>query len=396
MNALKNQTRRVLYLTPVITFLGFLDTHLLIPVMALYASSLGASTWMVGLIVGVYSIINTPANIIFGRLIDRIGCKVPLIVGLIGDVLSMILYVFTLTPLHLVVVRLLHGASGALVAPSTMSLIADSSTKGKKGRAMAFYGMALASASLVGYPLSGIISDRLGFDRLFIFGAIVVGFGVILSFLLPGNKQRAVTPENRQRNDDFRNILSLFTRKGLIPSYLGIFVQYFTFGGVVTLLPLHIEKLNMGSFETGMLLAVFSAAFIIIQLPCGYLSDRTGRLIPAAAGLLCITASLFLLPLMSTFAALAAVMGLYGIGYGFLFPSISALVTDHTKPEERGMATGIFHALLTAGVAVGAPVIGWIGGLTGTSFGLMIIPIPVILTLAVALICMKSYKASAN
>ena len=74
MNELQQpQSRGVLPITSVVTFLGFLDTHLLIPVMALYASGLGASVGIIGLIIGLYSITNTPANILFGRLIDRVG-----------------------------------------------------------------------------------------------------------------------------------------------------------------------------------------------------------------------------------------------------------------------------------------------------------------------------------
>ena len=85
------QRRRVLPIISVITFIGFLDTHLLIPVMALYASELGVSVGIIGLIIGLYSVTNTPANILFGRLIDRVGYKLPLIAGLIGDALSMLL-----------------------------------------------------------------------------------------------------------------------------------------------------------------------------------------------------------------------------------------------------------------------------------------------------------------
>jgi len=77
-------------------------------------------------------------------------------------------------------------------------------------------------------------------------------------------------------------------------------------------------------------------------------------------------------------------MALYGIAYGLLFPSISALVTDHTLPEEHGMATGVFHALLTGGVAIGAPVIGWIGQGIGVQAGLIFAPAVMILALAVA------------
>ena len=83
------------------------------------------------------------------------------------------------------------------------------------------------------------------------------------------------------------------------------------------------------------------------------------------------------------------VMALYGIVYGILFPSASALVVDHTLPEERGLATGLFHALLTAGVAIGAPIMGWVGGLAGIKIGLMLSTGAMVLALAVALINLK-------
>jgi len=44
MNELRQpRSRGVLPITSVVTFLGFLDTHLLLPVMALYASGPGVS-----------------------------------------------------------------------------------------------------------------------------------------------------------------------------------------------------------------------------------------------------------------------------------------------------------------------------------------------------------------
>ncbi|MBA7695617.1 putative MFS-type transporter YfcJ [subsurface metagenome] len=141
----------------------------------------------------------------------------------------------------------------------------------------------------------------------------------------------------------------------------------------------------MEVFHVGMLLAIFAIMFIILQLPTGALSDKVGRRIPIAAGLSLGVVSLVILPSVATFALLAVVMALYGIGYGMLFPSISALVADHTIPEERGMATGIFHALLTAGVAIGAPLMGWIGGMAGVEVGLALSSGIMVLALVIAL-----------
>ena len=107
----------------------------------------GASIGIIGLIIGLYSITNTPANILFGRLIERIGYRVPLIAGLIGDALGMFLYSVCRLPVHLALVRALHGTTGGMVGPATMSIIADYSDEAKKGRAMGFYGMSLAAAT---------------------------------------------------------------------------------------------------------------------------------------------------------------------------------------------------------------------------------------------------------
>ena len=388
MNELKRpQSRAALPIISVVTFFGFLDTHLLIPVMALYASTLGASAGIIGLIIGLYSVTNTPANILFGRLIDRVGYKLPLIAGLIGDALSMFLYSVCHLPIHLALVRVIHGTSGGLVGPATMSATADYSHKAQKGRAMSFYGMALAAATLVGYGLSGILVSRLGYQALFLFGAAVLMAGVVISLLLPRAGQRGNAPT--KTSPGFKKVKDLLKRRGLIVAYGCIFAQYFTFGGVVTLLPLHVRGLGMEAFHVGILLATFAIMFIIIQLPSGAFSDKVGRLTPTAIGLSLGIVSLVILPSVATFPLMAVVMALYGTAYGILFPSISALVTDHTTPEERGLATGIFHALLTAGVAIGAPVIGWVGEAAGVQLGLVLIPGIMVLALVVALTALK-------
>jgi len=383
------QYPRVLPIISVVTFIGFLDTHLLIPVMSLYASELGAGVGIAGLIIGLYSLTNTPANIVFGRLIDKIGHKLPLIAGLIGDAISMLLYSVCRLPIHLALVRVLHGTSGGMVGPATMSVIADQSERMRKGRTMAFYGMAMATATLVGYGLSSVLVNRLGYNAVFWFGAAILVVGVGLSQLLPGESKKGITVSKTPYGGGLKKVGDLLRNRGLVVAYCSIFAQYFTFGGVVTLLPFYIEGLEMEAFHVGMLLATFAVMFIIVQFPGGALSDRLGRRIPAVLGLSLGIISLVILPLQTTFPLLAVVMGLYGVAYGLLFPSISAMVVDHTLPEERGTATGVFHALLTAGVAVGAPVMGWVGQGVGISLGLMLTPCIMALALVVALAALR-------
>jgi predicted MFS family arabinose efflux permease len=76
----------------------------------------------------------------------------------------------------------------------------------------------------------------------------------------------------------------------------------------------------------------------------------------------------------------------YGAAFGAIFPSISAMVAENTSEFERGMATGIFHALLTAGVAVGALTAGWAGDSLGVKAGLLTSPTMMVVALTVAIV----------
>ena len=388
--AAQHKTKNALPFIGVVTFLGFLDTHLLIPVMALYAYELGAGIGTVGLIIGLYSIVNTPANVFLGRLVDRVGYKLPLVVGLLGDTLSMFLYTLCRLPLHLALVRLLHGLTGGIVGPATMSAIAFHSGENRRGRAMAVYGISLAAATLVGYGLSGFVASRLDYQAVFWVGGAFLFVGVVLGLFLPGSARRSASELKLSGDTGWRKASDLMRRRGLIVPYTAIFAQYFSFGGVVTLLPLHMKNLGLEAFHIGIVLAAFAVMFIILQMPVGALSDRLGRVGLTMAGLALGIIALALLPSMNSFAWLVVVMAVYGVAYGMIFPSISAMVTDYTGPEERGLGTGIFHALLTAGVAIGAPVIGWAGGLLGIKPGLMLSAGIMVLALAVALVNRKN------
>lgn len=362
--SMHSQSKWVIPLVSLVTFVGFLDTHLLLPLMALYASSLGAGAGIIGIIIGLYSITNTGANVLFGRLVDRIGYKFPLLAGLLGDAVCMLLYTICRLPVHLAVVRAAHGTSGGMVGPATMSATANLSGR-EKGRAMGIYGMSISAASLVGFGVSAVLVARYGYTGVFFFGALLLFFGMGGSLFLPRVKKSI--PE---LSSSGISRMTLFKRKGLTIAYCSIFSQYFTLGGIVTLLPLYIAGLEMEAFHVGMLLAIFSIISLVLQVPSGILSDKVGR-VPLVVISLCLcTVSVILIPFMMAFVLLAGTMILYGAAHGMLFPSISALIADNTLPEERGTATGAFHALITIGTAVGAPVTGWLGEVVGVKGGL--------------------------
>src|SRR5256885_13430050 len=149
------------------TMLGTMDSNALVPIIALYAKAVGADLLQIGVIVGLFSAVHAPANLFFGRIADRLGRKLPLQVGLGWDAVSLFLYSVATTPLLLALVRISHGIGSGFVGPSSMAIMADTSQRERKGRAMAGYGMCPPFAAAHGFGMAGPLVARDGLPVLF-------------------------------------------------------------------------------------------------------------------------------------------------------------------------------------------------------------------------------------
>jgi MFS family permease len=383
-----------LFVISILNFISFLDTTILIPIIALYATTLDIGPGTVGFIIGLYSIVNSPTNLFSGRLIDRIGYRIPLLIGMAGSAACMFGYSLVRLPFQLGLIRALHGFFGGTKSPSMMSAFSAKADERGRGRTMGFYGMSIAFANLVGFGISGAIVSSRGYPVLFYLGTGILAAGTLISFFLPKLKTVTDKAPRLSPRQVFGRIGGLLKRKGLVLSFAAVFAQYFSFGGIVTLLPLYVKGLGMDAFHVGMLLTVYTVVFIAFQVPSGILSDRLGRRRLVYGGLALGTAALLVLPRVTGFGPLALVMGVYGAAFGLLFPSVSALVVDHAAPGERGLASGVFHALVTAGVALGAPILGGFGSVFGLRAGLTVTPAPLAVVLVTALVFLQGASSA--
>lgn len=337
------------------TFVAFFDTHSLFPLISPYARSLGAPLSLAGLIVGIYSAVNLLGNLAAGPWADRIGRKVPLLVGFSLAGLALLAYTLVRSPAELLAVRILHGIGAALVSPASLASIGDIADPSRRGRTMALYGIAFGSAGLLGPPLGGLVRDRWGYDAVFI-GLAALAFALALVVLVgfrgrfaPGHISGRFSPA------------ALLRSRRLWVSFSSAFCWTFALGTLLVLLPLVGRELGFSSARVGMLFGAFALAAIIVQAsPLSHLSDRWGRLPLIVLGLVLIAVSLLILTVLQDWGMMMGTMFLYGVGFGLLFPAMSALIADEAEISVRGTASGIFTATFSLGIVVGTATAGWL------------------------------------
>ena len=87
-------------------------------------------------------------------------------------------------------------------------------------------------------------------------------------------------------------------------------------------------------------------------------------------------------------------MAVFGLGYGLVFPAATALVASATGADRRGMAFGVFYAVYSLGVVVGASGSGRLATISDDLVGLPFLVAAVVVLAAVPLVAIMRYAAA--
>jgi len=311
-----------------------------------------------GLIVGIYSMVHIPSNLIFGRLVDKFGRKRLIAFGVFLDGVSLLLYALAQDPFFLLFGRIIHGIGGGFGGPATMAYISDATSQKRSGRGMALYGMSIGFSNLVGFMLGGLVAQIIGASNLFFIIAIILFIMSFTSLLLPEiyqpSKEKLIL---RKEIKKFRKVVF---RKSMISPYFSMVAMMFNMGIVTAAYTVMLEFADYTTGQTGMILSIMVIFSLLIHYPAGILSDKIGYTKVMLIGLLLIASAfgVFIISPESPIPMYIPMIGMVflGLGHGLIFPSSAGAVKEKTKGSESGVATGTFYALIVAGVAIGAPI----------------------------------------
>ncbi|OIJ12789.1 MFS transporter [Anaerobacillus arseniciselenatis] len=349
----------MLYFIYIIIIIAFLDTFSQLPIIAPFAQSLGATSFMIGLIIGMYSLANMLGNVIAGQWIDKFGRKKILVFGLVFVSICLIGYTFVSTAEQLLLVRLIHGIGGGFLIPAAFAFLSDRTEPNSRGKAMAFSGACVGIAAILGPAFGGITKGVLGINYVFyIISALFIVTALLASVFL---KDIFISKSKLEKKVNFKlsEIIKLLLLPPLLNAYIGAFSLMLTLGILAYMLPLKIEVSGLSTAFSGMLISTFGiVAILIFLLPTNKLFDKVQRGKMVFYGMLFVTFALLVLSSFENVLILFFAMMIYGIGFAFIFPSVTALVVDHSHQSERGRAFGIFYAFFSLGVVAGSFLIG--------------------------------------
>ncbi len=330
------------------TFLGFTGIGAIVPLLGPHVKrDLHQSDFVVGLAIGIFSVVALTSRLIAGPLTDRKGRKPALIAGLACCSVSGVAYLLPSGIASVFAGRILQGLGEAFLFVSAAAWAVEAAPVDRKAQALGYLGAGVWGGLSVGPAIGSMLGS---FEN-----------AALLLVLSPIPAVLALRGAEETLRDRGEKPESFIPKRALLPGMvLGcVNVHYPAMAGFLTL---HLASHgNSGG-------AAFSAYAMVIltsRFFLGGLPDRIGPRITFYAGLACMAVGLFLLSLAPAPSVAIGAAALTGFGFSLPWPSIASTVLHHAPDNERAASVG----LLTACVDLFVGASSFVDGAVAQRFG---------------------------
>lgn len=370
------------------------------------SATLADVQWMID----AYILVFAGGLLTAGSLSDRYGRRRALIIGLVLFGLASLLATMAQSPWQLIAARAFMGAGGALLMPSTLSIMFTVFPPEEQRKAMAAWSTVAMVGVIAGPTVGGVLLDHFWWGSVFLLNVPIAVVAIVAAFVL--------MPESRgpaRRPDPLGAVLTLIGMSALVWAIISIPAKGWSsaevigglVGGVLVLtvfavwerriehpmVPLAIFRdRNFSGASFSIVLLSFTAGGLLLaltqylQFVLGYSPLKAGlALLPYAvaaamfntlgatlgkrlsdrtlivAGLLVVAAGFALLTTVtatSGYGPLIAGFLVMGIGGGLAGPAAYTSLMRAVPAEHRGVGSAMNDTVQQTGVAFSVAVLG--------------------------------------
>jgi EmrB/QacA subfamily drug resistance transporter len=304
------------------------------------------------------------------------------------------------------------GAGGAVMMPSSLSILTNVFTGARRGVAIGYWGAATELISGVGVVVGGVLTGELSWRWIFVVNVVVAVTIVLLA--------RTGSPESRDptvpRAVDIPGVVltasaltaltlalnegaawgwgsvatiglfiasvvlfaafalverrsahplvsfDFFRRRNFTAATIVIFVMDFSFGALLFFLPIYFQEvLGYSPAEAGVLLLPLTGLMVIGSPLGGRVAAKVGPRPPIVVGLALMAAAIYWISTMTLstgYAQLWIPTSMMGFGVGFSLTPMNLAAMNAISSDHHGAAAGLLVTLSGLGATLGVAVTG--------------------------------------
>lgn len=351
---------RFIVFVTVLAHLSFSGCRVILSLTAIHE---GASPFVVGLVLSLLTVIPILFVLRWGRWVDRVGVRRPMLTGIAAILLAMgigwafprLETLFIVSPLAGSGFFLYHIAAGQ--AAAMIGRPED------RVRNFSLLALAFSTAGVVGPTASGFAIDTIGHANAMLALSIGALISTVALALRKNDMPRhgAASAQHEKRNVSELLLIPGFRLVFMVSGVLSVTWDLFAF-----VMPIHGSRLGLSATMIGIILGAFGSAVFVVRLLLPLVAHRIDEWRILIAAMLISGTALVAFPFVHGVPLLMALSFVLGVGLGGTQPFIMALLYEKAPPgrgaEVLSMRTWLINVSQT-GVPLAFGAIGAIVGM---------------------------------
>lgn len=357
----------------IIQTLDLFTYNMITPVIAQYATGLGYTLVMAGVVAGAFSFAALFARPASGVLSDRLGRKRIVMTAVVIGCLAQAGYAFAASYAALVALRIVHGFFYALFGTAISAMAMDSLPAERRSEGMGWFGTSYVLANALGPALGVAVSSTLGFTPMFLLGAGIAACTLVLGMMLPPDERKPM-PQNSapakrgggqapSGHGRVYDLVNTFVSVKCLPIAFAACCYIAIWGIIATYIVMAGDA--RGIVGISAFFVVNSLTLFFTRPFAGKIADKHGLTAVFLPSAVFEAIAVVLIALSNQLWPILIAAACKALGSGTVTPSIQAKCGELEPPERSGVAMSTYLLGTDVGYAIG-PVI---GGAVSASFG---------------------------
>jgi MFS family permease len=337
------------------TFTVFISIFQLLPTAPYRILAIGGSTAVAGLFLGLLTYASAFSAPFAGSIVDRVGQRRVLITTSLIIAGFSLMYALTTSYVLMLVLVVLHGFFWSGLLTASGSYMAAILPPSRRAEGLGYWGFASIFAIGIA-PTLGFFVYHFGW---FVMCLEMVALNLLMAFIawrlpeLPRHASADETPFHLWRH--VSNLHSLVEWRVVVLAVTMSLVA-FGYGALTSFSALFAD--SMGVKPSSLYLIAMAVTMLGGRLLIGRAIDRIGHRRVLLPSLMTCSLGMALTALATGPVVLALGGGLFGLGFGLMWPAFSALILGLSGPARSGAAYGAMIAAFDTGIGTGSSAFG--------------------------------------
>lgn len=310
--------------------------------LPLFVKDMGGDEALIGYVMGTFGVTSIGAIPFVAYLIDHYGRRTFMLAGsFIMFVVSLLYIPMSDVDGWIFLLRLVQGVAFSLFFTSAATAVSDYVPRKTRAYGLGIFGAFTIASYSIGPSVGELVIDRFGYDVFFLYASSFCLMAFVLCFF---SREGNFTVSRKSLFSGFFSVVFSSNFRVLLLTNLVIAV------GLGSMLNFFSVFLRENGISARSFFLTYSVTVILVRVLGGKLPDIIERKKIALPAMLMVAASLLLAFSVQSVSSGVLVSFLFSLGYGILYPTISAMIIDRALDDERGAAMGAFNMSFSIGI----------------------------------------------